>query len=83
MLRCASRRSESMTTPEEWTAKYVYFRFRKPSYGPADLHELEARVEKCLAAGLETYAFFKHEEDPRSPLNAVELLETVRRNHSA
>ncbi len=75
--------SESMTTPDEWTAKYVYFRFRKPSYGPEDLHELEDRVEKCVAAGLETYAFFKHEEDPRSPLNAVELLETVRRNHLA
>jgi uncharacterized protein YecE (DUF72 family) len=75
--------SESMTTPEEWTAKYVYFRFRKPSYGPEDLHGLVGRVEKCLAAELETYAFFKHEEDPRSPLNAVELLETVRRNQSA
>ena len=37
------------------------------------------RVERCLADGLETYAFFKHEEDPRSPLNAVELLTTVRK----
>ena len=75
--------TESITTPEEWTAKYIYFRFRKPSYDAADLHEVSERVEKCLADGLETYAFFKHEEDPRSPLNAVELLETVRRNHAA
>jgi hypothetical protein len=40
-------------------------------------------VERNVADGLETYAFFKHEEDPRSPLNAVELLETVRKNLSA
>ena len=75
--------SESITTPEERTARYIYFRFRKPSYGPADLHTLVERVERCVADGLETYAFFKHEEDPRSPLNAVELLESVRKNLAA
>ena len=37
-----------------------------------------ARLGKCIADGLETYAFFKHEEDPRSPHNAVELLHAVR-----
>jgi uncharacterized protein YecE (DUF72 family) len=61
----------------------VYFRFRQPNYGPTDLQQLVRRVEKCVADGLETYAFFKHEEDPRSPLNAVELLETVRKNLAA
>jgi len=75
--------SESITTPEERTAKYAYFRFRKPSYSPADLQKLVERVERCVADGLETYAFFKHEEDPRSPLNAVELLGSVRKNLSA
>jgi len=75
--------SEEITTPEERTAKYIYFRFRKPEYGPADLKQLVSRVEKCVSDGLETYAFFKHEEDPRSPLNAVELLETVRKSLTA
>ena len=75
--------SESIITPEERSATYVYFRFRKPNYSPADLRELVTRVERCVADGLETYAFFKHEEDPRSPLNAVELLEAVRKNLSA
>lgn len=70
--------TESITTPEERTAKYIYFRFRRPSYNAAEVGALADRVERCLADGLETYAFFKHEEDPRSPLNAVELLETVR-----
>jgi uncharacterized protein YecE (DUF72 family) len=71
--------TESITTPEERTAKYIYFRFRKPSYDAADLTKLADRVERCVADGLETYAFFKHEEDPRSPLNAVDLLNLVRK----
>jgi uncharacterized protein YecE (DUF72 family) len=70
--------TESITTPEERTAKFIYFRFRRPSYKPAERRKLADRVERCLADGLETYAFFKHEEDPRSPLNAVELLKAVR-----
>jgi uncharacterized protein YecE (DUF72 family) len=69
--------SESLVTPEERTAEYIYFRFRKPSYGPDDLREVAARISKCLKDGVETYAFFKHEEDPRSPLYAVDLLETA------
>jgi len=72
--------TESITTPEERTAKYIYFRFRKPSYDAAEVRKLADRVECCLADGLETYAFFKHEEDPRSPLNAVDLLTTVRKS---
>ena len=69
--------TESITTPEERTAKYIYFRFRRPSYKPRELKKLADRVERCVADGLETYAFFKHEEDPRSPLNAVELLKSA------
>jgi hypothetical protein len=34
---------------------------------------------RCVADGLETYAFFKHEEDPRSPHNAVGVLRSVQR----
>ena len=52
-------------------------------YNAAELRKLAGRVERCLADGLETYAFFKHEEDPRSPLNAVELLKAVRKSMSA
>ena len=70
--------TEKLKTPEVHTAKYTYYRFRQPAYSPEDLTKLVERIGRCVAAGLETYAFFKHEEDPRSPLNAVELLETVR-----
>ena len=66
--------NESLTTPEVRTANFVYFRFRSRAI-PAKIRQLWDRVERCLADGLETFAFFKHEEDPRSPLNAVALLE--------
>ena len=70
--------TEKLMTPEVRTASYIYFRFREPSYQPEELKKLAERIARCVADGLETYAFFKHEEDPRSPLNAVELLRSVR-----
>ena len=70
--------TEKLNTPEVRTASYIYFRFRQPSYSAEELKKLAERVERCVADGVETYAFFKHEEDPRSPHNAVELLNGVR-----
>jgi uncharacterized protein YecE (DUF72 family) len=75
--------TDTITTPEERTAPFIYFRFRRPSYKPRERKVLAARVERCLADGLETYAFFKHDEDPRSPLNAVELIKAVRKRLAA
>jgi uncharacterized protein YecE (DUF72 family) len=69
--------TEKLETPEIRTASYIYFRFRQPSYSSDDLKKLIDRVGRCVADGLETYAFFKHEEDPRSPHNAVEVLKSV------
>ena len=66
--------TEKLTTPEIRTTNYIYFRFRQPSYSPDEVKLLAERVKKWVAEDVETYAFFKHEEDPRSPLNAVELL---------
>jgi uncharacterized protein YecE (DUF72 family) len=71
--------TEKLHTPEVRTANFIYFRFRQPSYTAEELKKLADRVERCLADGLQTYAFFKHEEDPQSPLNAVRLLDTVRK----
>jgi uncharacterized protein YecE (DUF72 family) len=69
--------TEKLNTPEVRTANYIYFRFRQPSYSAEDLKKLVERVGRCVADGLETYAFFKHEEDPRSPHNAVDVLRSV------
>jgi len=74
--------TEKLTTPEVRTANFIYFRFRQPSYSPDEVKQLAERIGRCVADGLETYAFFKHEEDPRSPLNAVELLKMVLRSRA-
>ncbi len=68
--------TESLDTPEVHTATYTYYRFRKPEYSPEQVQSLAQRVSRTLAEGLDVYAFFKHEEDPRSPLNAVALRES-------
>jgi uncharacterized protein YecE (DUF72 family) len=75
--------TEKLNTPEIRTASYIYFRFRQPSYSADELQKLAERIGRCVADGLETYAFFKHEEDPRSPHNAVELLNSVRNKGGA
>jgi len=67
--------TEKLTTPEVHTAGYTYFRLREVSYSTDDLARLADRLSRTLGEGRETYAFFKHEEDPRSPLNAVDLLQ--------
>ena len=69
--------TEKLSTPEIRTANFIYFRFRQPSYS-ADELKIWQTASSAVCDGLETYAFFKHEEDPQSPLNAVELLKTVR-----
>lgn len=69
--------TEKLTTPEVHTADYAYFRLRETSYSPDDLKTIAARVERVLNDGREAYVFFKHEEDPTSPLNAVDLLKRI------
>lgn len=66
--------TEKLTTPEVHTASYAYFRLREVSYSADDLKAIVTRVERVLADGRDTYVFFKHEEDPKSALDAVDLL---------
>ena len=72
--------TEKLTTPEVHTAGYTYFRLRETSYSADDLKQIATRVERVLADGRDAYVFFKHEEDPKSALNAVELLDIVSRD---
>ena len=72
--------TDKLTTPEVHTAGYTYFRLRETSYSPNDLKAIASRVERVLADGREAHVFFKHEEDPSSPLNAVDLLQKLNRS---
>jgi uncharacterized protein YecE (DUF72 family) len=70
--------TEKLTTPEIHTANYTYFRLREAEYSADALKHVVDRIEGTLSQGLDSYVFFKHEEDPRSPLNALKVLKSVR-----
>lgn len=70
--------TEKLTTPEVHTASYTYFRLREVSYSAEDLKKISARVERAVGDGRDAYVFFKHEEDPKSALDAVDLLGQLR-----
>ena len=63
--------SEKIMTPKVATANFVYYRFREPEYSSPDLQKVAEEL-KTQAADREVYAFFKHEEQPESALNAVQ-----------
>jgi uncharacterized protein YecE (DUF72 family) len=62
--------SEKIVVPRVATADFVYYRFREPEYSTPDLHKLAEEL-RAHSAEHEVYAFFKHEEQPESALNAV------------
>ncbi|HEV3039728.1 MAG TPA: DUF72 domain-containing protein [Candidatus Angelobacter sp.] len=61
--------SEKIAAPKIATADFLYYRFRLPEYSKEQLkkiaEELGAQPHK------EIFAFFKHEENPESALNAT------------
>ncbi|HEV2990885.1 MAG TPA: DUF72 domain-containing protein, partial [Candidatus Angelobacter sp.] len=61
--------SEKIAAPKIATADFLYYRFRLPEYSKDQLKkiadDLSAQPQK------EIFAFFKHEENPESALNAT------------
>ena len=66
--------SEKLVIPERITADFAYFRLRKESYSVEERTEIRQRVDGLLAAGKDTFVFFKHEDSPAGALYAEELL---------
>jgi uncharacterized protein YecE (DUF72 family) len=64
--------SEKIITPRVATANFVYYRFREPEYSSPDLQKVAEEL-RTQVAEREVYAFFKHEEQPESALNAVQV----------
>jgi len=71
--------SETLETPDVVTASFVYYRHRKRDYTTADRNRIAGRTLELLRQGLDVYAVFKHEDDPRAALQAENLLQTVSR----
>jgi uncharacterized protein YecE (DUF72 family) len=62
--------SEKISAPRVKTASFLYYRFRVPEYSR---QQLEKVAEELIGEGRdkEVFAYFKHEENPESALNAV------------
>ena len=57
----------------EGDAQFRYLRLRQPPYEEPALDELAGRLRPVLAAGIDVYAYFKHEDEPTAPAYAERL----------
>ena len=62
--------SEKITTPHVATANFLYYRFRVPGYSQDQLKKIAEELI-TQSRDKEVFAYFKHEENPESALNAV------------
>jgi len=66
----------------DWEAEapFRYLRFREPPHTEDELAAIAARIDPLLAAGVDVFAYFRHEDAPTAPAYAARLLELVRGN---
>jgi len=69
--------SDDLITPEEHTAPFSFYRFRKSEYSADDLAAIRSRLQARSAEG-DVFAYFKHEESPAGALHAASVLEGLR-----
>jgi hypothetical protein len=62
---------------EDGGAAFRYLRFRDPPYEEPALLSAADKIESLLAAGLDVFAYFRHEDEPTGPLYAARLLELI------
>jgi uncharacterized protein YecE (DUF72 family) len=70
--------SEDRTVPDETTAHFSYYRFRRQEYSTEQRRELARRISAKVGEGKDVFAYFKHEESPQGALYAEELLQAVK-----
>jgi uncharacterized protein YecE (DUF72 family) len=61
------------------TARFLYLRLRRTTYGAADLDAWAARISPFVDADLDAYVFFRHDETGISPGRAMALAERLPR----
>lgn len=69
--------TDELQTPEVLTADFGYCRLRRSEYSAEERRRIAGRMRERLQEAGEIYAFFKHEEQPESPLYARALLESM------
>ena len=58
-------------------APFGYLRLREPPYDERALAALAGQLQPLLERGVDVYAYFKHEDDPRGTLYAERLLALI------
>jgi len=69
--------TEERVTPDQVTADFAYYRYRKPSYTAEERRAMTTRLREHMAAGRNVFAYFKHEETPEGALLAVEIRKEI------
>lgn len=69
--------SDDLATPEEYTATFSCYRFRRSAYSERDLEAIRTRLKARTAEG-DVFAYFKHEDTPAGALYAASVLEGLR-----
>lgn len=69
--------SDDLAAPEEYTAPFSCYRFRRSDYSEHDLAAIRAKLQARAAHG-DVFAYFKHEDAPDGALRAVHVLEGLR-----
>jgi uncharacterized protein YecE (DUF72 family) len=69
--------TEERVTPDEVTADFCYYRYRRPSYTADERRAMVGRLREHLGAGRNVFAYFKHEDTPEGALYAVEVLKEI------
>jgi uncharacterized protein YecE (DUF72 family) len=69
--------SDDLATPEEHTAAFSCYRFRRSEYSQDDLAAVRSKLKTRAAKG-DVFAYFKHEDAPTGALRAASVLEGLR-----
>ncbi len=62
---------------ERGSAGWAYLRFRELAYTKTELDAIAARVRGLTERGVETFAFFRHGDEPAAPRYAQEVLRAI------
>lgn len=62
----------------EADARFRYLRFRDPPYDDTELDALATRLRPLLAASVEVFAYFRHEDEPAAPAYAQAFRKRIR-----
>jgi uncharacterized protein YecE (DUF72 family) len=65
--------ADDHTTPPELTAPFTYIRLRRSEYSEQLRREWQERIRDWAKAGIEVFAYIKHEDNPNAPLIAMEF----------